>query len=81
MSNKNEYGRPYWKPKQFTCFLHRFLSEMKTTLDIVPEGTLLVAELASSDARSIDFHLGQHGDSEFGFFFTELDKRISKYLL
>ncbi|KAH7732326.1 Protein DOM-3 [Aphelenchoides avenae] len=74
-------GFLYWKPEKFTFFLHRFLSEVKTTLDNAPEGTLLIAELASSDARSIELHLEQHGDSELDFFYKEVEKRISKYLL
>ncbi|KAH7732325.1 CRE-DOM-3 protein [Aphelenchoides avenae] len=74
------YGTVYWKPEKFTFCLHRFLSEVKTTLDNAPEGTLLIAELASSDARSIDFHLEKLGQSTHDFFYKELDKRIAKYL-
>lgn len=73
-------GTLYWKPENFTYFLHRFLSEVKTSLDGSLEGTILVAELASSGAKSVEFHLQEPGDSELGFFFKELDKRISKYL-
>lgn len=73
-------GTLYWKPENFTYFLHRFLSEVKTSLDGSLEGTILVAELASSGAKSVEFHLQEPGDPELGFFFKELDKRISKYL-